>query len=131
MIKIIQGDRHSKVSSIFKRKKQVTRGHNIVANRWVGACNPDPHLLPPYSHSNIQTITTAASKTRSSRRDGLTDGRTKRLIELRKCVSATKNGWLSTSSEFLCRIFKQTTQGYNIVADSMGCTHRIDPRVRD
>ena len=27
-------------------KKQVMRGHNIVADRWAGASNPYPHPIP-------------------------------------------------------------------------------------
>ena len=27
--------------------KQVTRGHNIVADGWAGASNPHPHPMPP------------------------------------------------------------------------------------
>ena len=62
--------------------KQVTRGHNIVADGWAGACNPHPHPRPPHSHSNTQIITTAASKMRvfalfnSIITDGRTNGRT-------------------------------------------------------
>ena len=43
-------------------KKQVTRGHNIVADGWAGANNPHAYSLPPHAHSYSQTIITAASK---------------------------------------------------------------------
>ena len=87
---------------IRNENKQVTRGHNIIADGWAGASNPHPHPRPPHTHSHTHTIAPAASKmrvfafsTRSSRTDrrtdgptdrrtdGRTDGRTKSLIELR------------------------------------------------
>ena len=40
--------------------KQVTRGHNIVADGWAGAYNLNSHPHPPRTHS--QTVTTGASK---------------------------------------------------------------------
>ena len=75
-------------------KKQVTRGHNIIANGWAGADNPNPHPRPPHTHSHGETITAATSKcvfshfpTQSPQMDQRTDertnGRTKPLIELR------------------------------------------------
>ena len=48
------------------KKKQVTRGNNIVADGWAGASNPQPHPNPnhPYLaliHPHPHTITTAVS----------------------------------------------------------------------
>ena len=37
-------------------QKHVTRGHNIVADGWVGALDPHPHPRPPQMHSRTQTI---------------------------------------------------------------------------
>ena len=31
---------------------QVKRGHNIVTDRWAGACSPHPHPRPQHTHSN-------------------------------------------------------------------------------
>ena len=76
--------------------KEVTRGHNIVADGWAGASNTHPHPKP---HS-IHKLTIKESKTlivlifngpmdqgTNRQSDGLTDqrtdGRTKPLIELR------------------------------------------------
>ena len=65
----------------------MTRGHDIVANGWAGASNPNPHLTP----FPTQTHTQKALK-RSffhflscvhGPTDGSMDGRTKPLIELR------------------------------------------------
>ena len=62
--------------------KQVTRGHNILADGWAGASNPHPYHPPPHAHSHTQTILTAASQTRVCAlrdlivKDGPTDHRT-------------------------------------------------------
>ena len=66
-------------------KKQVTRGHNIVADGWAGASNPHPH---PNPHPTLKP-TQKVSKTLvfplfdSITMDGRTNGRTKPLVELR------------------------------------------------
>ena len=36
--------------------KQVTRGHNIVADGWAGASNPHPHQKPPPSLKHTQLV---------------------------------------------------------------------------
>ena len=79
-------------------QKQVTRGHNIVADGWTGAANPHPHPTPHPTPLPTQTHTQKASKTlvfplfdSCSRTDQWTNGptdrrmdrRTKHLIELR------------------------------------------------
>ena len=43
--------------------KQVTRGHNIVADGWAGAANPHPHPTPHPTPLPTQTHTQKASKT--------------------------------------------------------------------
>ena len=67
--------------------KQVTQGHNIVADRWAGASNHHPHLMrpPPLTHIPIKHLKRLFFhfSTRSSRTDRRTDRRTKPLIELR------------------------------------------------
>ena len=59
-----EGEKRKKVRE--KIKKQVTRGHNIVADGWAGASNPQPHPnhipKPPQTHSHA-AIPTAASYT--------------------------------------------------------------------
>ena len=70
-------------------RKQVTRGHNIIADGWAGTCNSHPHPRPHHT----QTITTAALKMQlgqldqhrpmDGQTDGLTDVWTKPLIEVR------------------------------------------------
>ena len=67
--------------------KQVTRGHNIVADGWAGAANPYSHpTLHPIPFPT-QTLTQTAPKSSfspfSTCADGPTDRRTKPLIELR------------------------------------------------
>ena len=78
------------------KEKQVTWGHNIVADGWTGASNPDPHPMPPPpTHLPKKTSKTlvfplfdsCVTDRRTARRtdgqtDGRTDGRTKPLIEL-------------------------------------------------
>ena len=34
------------------KNKQVTRGHNIVADGWAGASNPQPHPKPLSIHNH-------------------------------------------------------------------------------
>ena len=79
-------------------KKQVTRGHNIVADGWAGESNPQPHLpLPtrPPPHTLTRTNNCSMINERFSRfqlsvteepMDGRTDGR--RLLW--SCVTLTK-----------------------------------------
>ena len=55
--------------------KQVTRGHNIVADGWAGAWNPYPYPPPPYADSHTQTIITDGWT------DGLTDGHMDRRMD--------------------------------------------------
>ena len=43
--------------------KQVTRGHNIVADGWAGAANPHPHPMLHPTPLPTQTHTQKASKT--------------------------------------------------------------------
>ena len=60
--------------------KQVARGHNIVADGWVGACIPHPYPPPPQTNSHTQTIIATASYMHvfilfnSITTDGWTDG---------------------------------------------------------
>ena len=77
--------------------QQVTRGHNIVADGWAGASNPQPHPnhTPNPSRTHLQTnkqyqlqnhkYAFFAFLTRAWQleRDQRTNGRTKPLIELR------------------------------------------------
>ena len=52
-------------------KKQVTRGHNIVADGWAGVCNPQPHPnhtpKPPPTHSPTNKTNCSTLNTRFSR----------------------------------------------------------------
>ena len=64
-------------------EKQVTRGHNIVADGWAGAAKPHPHSRTHPTPFPTQTHTRKASKTLVfplfdswSRTDQRTDGRT-------------------------------------------------------
>ena len=52
------------------------RGHNIIADGWVGAYNPQPYPPPPHTHSHMQRYKYAFSHflTQSSRTDGWTEG---------------------------------------------------------
>ena len=69
--------------------KQVTRGHNIVADGWAGASNPHPHPYPSPMLKHTQKVSKTLvfplfnSMTMDQWTDGWTDGRTKPLIELR------------------------------------------------
>ena len=51
------------VSVSQAEEKQVTRGHNIVADGWAGATNPHPHPTPHPTPLPTQTHTQKASKT--------------------------------------------------------------------
>ena len=92
-----------------KKEKQVTRGHNIVADGWAGASNPHPHPNPihtlthtPSTHKHTQKVSKTSvfplfdsitmmdgptdqrtDGRTNGRTDQRTDGRTKPLIELR------------------------------------------------
>ena len=46
-----------------RQEKQVTRGHNTVADGWAGAANPHPLSTPHPNHFPTQTHTQKASKT--------------------------------------------------------------------
>ena len=87
-------------------RKQVTRGHNIVADGWAGASNPHPHpnLSPTLKHTQKVSKTLVFplfnSMTMTDRRtDQRTDGRTDGQSLLWSCVSATKNKTSHLSSE--------------------------------
>ena len=58
--------------------KQVTRGHNIVADGWAGASTPHPHPMPPPpTHIPKKTSKTLVFPLFDSWvTDGPTDGRT-------------------------------------------------------
>ena len=43
-------------------RKQMTRGHGIVAERWGGPYNPPPYPTQPEGDSHTQTIITIASE---------------------------------------------------------------------
>ena len=69
----------------------MTRGHNIVADGWAGAANPNPHLTSPQHPTYTQTYAKSTQNTRFPTfqldHPGLTDqwtnGRTKPLIDVR------------------------------------------------
>ena len=71
--------------------KQVTRGHNIVADGWAGASNPHPHPNPGPTLKHTQKVSkrvvvnsiTMTDRPTNGPTDRPTDGRTKPLIELR------------------------------------------------
>ena len=59
--------------------KQVTRGHNIVADGWAGASNPHPHPMPPHQHTYPKKYLKRSFfhfSTRGLRTDRRTDGPT-------------------------------------------------------
>ena len=67
-------------------QKQVTRGHNIVADGWAEASNPHPHPNPPPTLKHTQKVSETLVFTLFypiTMTDGPTDQRTKPLIELR------------------------------------------------
>ena len=98
------------------------RGHNIVADGWAGAANPQPHpkptTYPPPTHSHTNNTNCSIINTHFSsfqlecdnssvtdgptdgpmdqRTDGRTDGRTKPLIELLKTGSQCHRELLRT-----------------------------------
>ena len=55
-----------------RKRKQVTRGHNIVANGWAGASNPHPHPNPPQTYA--KGIKKRSFSHFSTRAHGPTDG---------------------------------------------------------
>ena len=65
-----------------RKGKQLTRGHNIVADGWAGAFNPHPHPnpLPTLKHTQKVSKTLVFprfnSMTPDGRTDRPTDGRT-------------------------------------------------------
>ena len=72
-------------------KKEVRRGHNIVADGWAGASNLHPHpkpqtLLHIHKHNKYPKRSFFHFSTRSPLHNyGRIDGRTKPLIELHIC----------------------------------------------
>ena len=68
-------------------QKQVTRGHNIVADGWAGASNLHPYPVTPNKHtqkvSKTLVIPLFHSMTSDRHTDGWTNGRTKPLMKLR------------------------------------------------
>ena len=76
-----------------KKKQQVTRGHNIVADGWAGAANPHAHLTPrptqpPSQHRHIEKKVLKHSFSHFltrvyERTDQQTEGRTNPPLELR------------------------------------------------
>ena len=78
-------------------RKQVTRGHNIVADGWAGASYPYPHPNLPltlkhtqkvsltlvFPHFNSMTTDQRTNGPTDQQIDGRTDGRTKPLIKIR------------------------------------------------
>ena len=84
--KRINEDEKIKLKKVqVNEEKQVTRGHNIVADGWAGAFNPHPRPNPTPSLKHTQKI----SKTlvfrlfKSMTSNGPTEVRTKPLRELR------------------------------------------------
>ena len=76
-------------SADWQSNKQVTRGHNILADGWAGASNPHPppNLLQTLKHTQKVSKTLIFprfnSMTTNRPTNGRTDGLTKPLIELR------------------------------------------------
>ena len=74
---------HGVIASLCK-KKQVTRGHNIVADGWAGASNPHPHPNPSTTLKPTQKVSKTLvfplfdSFTTDGPTDGPTDGQTDR-----------------------------------------------------
>ena len=71
-----------------KKRKQVTLGHNIVADRWAGASNSHPNLnTPPHTQTYAKSIQKRSFPSfqlvRFRSTDRWTNGQTKPLIELR------------------------------------------------
>ena len=56
--------------------KQVTRGHNIVADGWAGASNPHPYPIPLPTLTHTKSIKNARFPTFQLDDPGRTDGRT-------------------------------------------------------
>ena len=60
-----------------EREKQMTRGHNIVADGWAGASNPHPHSKSP-THMHKKDLERSFPTDVHRRTDGPTDQRTDR-----------------------------------------------------
>ena len=61
-------------------KQQVTRAHNIVADRWAGASNPYPHPKPHSLHMHTKKYPKHYFQLdHHSQTNGRADGRTKPL----------------------------------------------------
>ena len=89
----------------YKREKQVTRGHNIVADGLAGAANPHPHPTPFPTQTHTQKASkrsffhflTCAHGLTDLQTDGPTDQRTDKASHRvtcpqlkRRCVSSEK-----------------------------------------
>ena len=72
-------------------KKQVTQGHNIVADGWAGASNPQPNPNPHPSHTNIHKKYPKRLFFHFSTRSLPTDQRMDRQSLSQNFVRATKN----------------------------------------
>ena len=95
----------------------MTRGHNIVVDKWTGVYNPHPHLHSPPTHT--KTLTMAASKMRvfSSQRDQQTNGPTdqqKDKASSRVTCPQLKSGYLNDSR---CYKPTDTQQASNVRAN--------------
>ena len=67
-----------------QKKKQVTQGHNIVADGWAGASNPHPHPMPPTNTDTQKTFKSLVFplSTYALMNDRLTNGWTDRFTDL-------------------------------------------------
>ena len=86
------------------KERQKTRGHNIVADGWAEASNPQPRNAAPFTPTHTQdasktlVFSLSDSCTPTGRRtDGWTDGRTKPHIELYKKKTDTERMGLKNS----------------------------------
>ena len=102
--------------------KQVTRGHNIVAEGWAGASNSHPHPMLPHQNGRFSTFRLVGY----GRTDGRTEGRTKPLIELRvRNEKETMNSfkmYIPASSSSIRLIFMVYLESFLVKLNFFGST---------
>ena len=52
---------------VKRRKEQITRGYNIVADGWLGVCNPRFSVTHTHAHTHTHTVLASLANFRNSK----------------------------------------------------------------